>query len=1582
MSIILTTQPNLSDENTLNILGDFGKAIGVPGFPQPNEARSSAFTEVQALNDDINNVINRLTGNSDQEVFDPNYVGDGKQSVPGGFIQGGKVTPLEEANIRRIYSQSPQISVIIKKRIFSSLYHLYDPSLMDPAEKWLLRAIKRLTSAKCEMMASYERLSKIQRLEDLGAKPGVILASLITTLAEEGFGDRSAFTSAMELQVAQSNRQPPEITTYHIDERLPIIEELGPGSGTFEITAVSGLNTRLGLDGSGSGSFEIEDPYRLLIVTELDIENALRDTALSRFVDVISNAAGLALTTAQTNDSILQKTRAENNKSEITFSVGVGSNAGVSAVIDAIGFEITEDNINEVPEPHNLSSDEQTLFSTTLSALKNYEFAMRKNILSGLGGVKSAELREQVQYARSKMRLFHLGKAIIQPMDEVHILIDGGTRRLGETGDIEDPNEKFNMSEITGASNVIGNILGLQNEAQIDDDLLEIEWRREGQHMRFKDFKKLRVLQGSGETGTHVFAGLVKRVQDKYDANSGKFTLSVTCDSNMEWLRLSRFNQQPSLDQTQGIIYDPLTPFKINTDPATGLPIGKPELLDVNQKILAGELDKPKVYFSTGSKTGKQARTLSDMEQDVRNVGGTLVQLYQHAPGLVYRWKPDIMTVIYNLHTVNPEDGTVVNANQLRREVGFFGSNTPFDNMDAANIISLLVTGFPYDAVRFVQSAINNSSFTVDNTYNDLRHYFHTFMDVQRSTNFVQGNFNPFKTLSVSPKTFADAINLQRQISQKSSRLSQLRTQSATLDDKITTISKARGSKEIATALKNKKLILDKEIKSLSEKIQNISLEDNKWLEDGVLSVAGNDITFDLLGGDKEFKIFGDRLTHASLRRREDIIRNNDKNYLIISDEYDKDYDIQAFVLKMREQSPHMWNSTWQSVLEICKNVAEILNFEFFCSTQGHIVFRPPQYNKTPSSILSSIFATERASGVSIIPEFLRKLIGTREKVLIDDLINIEWEVILNGALLGKSTILDVELMVSNTTGNNESFIVNAENQSALKVAIQGSEPMNLDNRIVLQDLIRSSNFNTQLQSAKIGGVFTANVQASLQKDILNEVSSNILSIEDIVSTGETLYNEARNALTRLRGTRKSSMPEFDKAKVGALKNGQRTVSSDTARTISNIADLMSRRSRILLLLEKVIQQNVEFSRLDESGNLKVSPQGFMNENFNKFASLYPQLIEDDSKNTLGHLSGERFVIKDEHIRSSSFEEVPPDITVAKVTGTEPIVGEGGGNLASIPMYLAYGVDFDLWRQYGWRDEKPFDKPFFWNAELQCAPYAVMLLSRQRRDIVKGSVTVFGNEYYQLGDVVYITHRNMLYYVNSISHSFSYGGDFSTTLDLRYGHAPGDYIPTPLDIIGKGLVTRGRSHGAYRMRRERPVSDTLLGIIEFPKSGNVTEMLKGSRARRNFNQLRNAALSAKQDIDVLDPSNSSKVFILSFGGNESIQNQRANVIKNWFVSPYSESSPKGGSGINGLGDFVDTDNVSTIDKEIFKYSLPESILVVDRVDQTKNTTNLTPSEKELLRSGIIADQKTIGMDNTLSSVIEIRLRQPPSGGWK
>lgn len=1549
MTIILSAQTNLSENNVIgNVLSNFGETLGIPGFP--NSGTSGFTPDILNIQRKMNDVLNSILGKS-AEKFDPNFVESGRKIAVGSSFDNNKGINVETANTRNFFSQTPQISLLFKKRAFSSLQDLYNPIYMDPAEKWLLRATKRLIARKCRIMSDYERLTKIEKMVSVGSSVSVILQSLLSS-AEE-FNGEEKFNSVREFQNIVFDRQPVKTTTYFTDVDMPFIEELGIGSGVFELTVISSVNTDLNMTDDGSFSLNIEDPYKILFITEEDIEAALRETSLSSIVTTIDNSAGNALNTAQNLESMLSEQRRSRGKSEITIEVGVNYGSGIKAVVDSIGLQINEDNLIDVPEEEVLNETEEQLFISVLSSLKIYQESFFKNLMLGVSmPTQTAEIRKQLEYARDKMRIFYLGKALIQPMDVVSIFIDGGTRRNGEGTSVEDPNFSFG-----DAVNFATNSLGIKNSV-IDDKLLRNEWVRAGEFPDFDTFKKLRTLSLSTEIGVSVFSGLVNSVTDSFNSENGSFSLAVSGTSNMGWLDLSRYNASPSLDQTTGIIYDPLTPFDIAVDKGTGLPTGKFELSDANRQLI----ESRNIYFDVGKSAGQKLTNTQDMKQDIRKIGNNIVDLYQHAPGLVYKWKEGIMTIAYNINTNNSLSGNSGSLEELRRDVGFFASNTPFDNMDAANVLSTLITGTPYNVATFIQSALRSGSFSVDSTLNSGKDYFHSMLDIQKSNVKVNGGFIPFKSITISPLDLARSIYYQRRISDKSIELSQLRTQQAELRDQISNISENIDDLSMKKKLATKLNELSSKIDSLSTSLSEFS-QSQQEIEKNLISVTGSDhITFDLesITDNEQYKLFGDKLAFSTLRRREDVIRNRDKNYFIVSDDYDKDYDIQAFVLMLKERAPDMWKSSWQPVKDLCRQVANTLDFEFFCSTQGHLVFRPPQYNRIPKSLLEQMLTLHKVGGVKLFPEFLISLFQSKEQSLLLEIKIIEWEIRKQAALLGKNTIQDISIMIAGNTGNNFEFLT--DNESRLSEIIKNSRPLDPSDQLELKRMIKRANASTQLKNSS--GLFNVSAQINLQKQIINNPS--LVSISD-----KGAYDEAVNNLATLTGIPKRD-DEFSKVKVGALKNGRSTPSTDVSRVISEIDRLVIKRSQILRSLDKIVDQNIEITAVNSDGSVSPINSKTISSTLELSDTLSQKLIEDDETDYLGHMSGARFIIQDESIISCSFTERPPEFTVATVQGSMEIVG-GKGEIAGMPMLTAYGVDFDLWRQYGFRTEKTFDKPYFSSAEYQCAPYAVMLLSRQRSNILSGNITIVGNEFYQLGDVVYIAHRQMLYYVTKISHSFGFDSSFQTTLELKYGHPVGQYIPTPLDMIGKMQTNKNNFQNSYRVRRDTRKTDSLLGTVVFDY--NSTDLFGGKHAKRNYEQLVNALTIANTEIDKKNVEISARVYCSTFFGEKNIQEQRCNKVSRWLNNPEKPGSPKGGIGKDGVGGLVS----KTISKsnDINKFNI---ILPLIKI-QVINQKDPTDEDLVLIEQGIVASQETYALDPSASGVVEIRLRRPPVGGW-
>jgi hypothetical protein len=79
-----------------------------------------------------------------------------------------------------------------------------------------------------------------------------------------------------------------------------------------------------------------------------------------------------------------------------------------------------------------------------------------------------------------------------------------------------------------------------------------------------------------------------------------------------------------------------------------------------------------------------------------------------------------------------------------------------------------------------------------------------------------------------------------------------------------------------------------------------------------------------------------------------------------------------------------------------------------------------------------------------------------------------------------------------------------------------------------------------------------------------------------------------------------------------------------------------------------------------------------------------------------------------------------------------------------------------------------------------CDVYAKSLLQRLLAGKYQGQVTLLGRPELEHNMPVYIPIRNMVYYVETVEHTLTFGGQFTTTIHLAYGHKPWELLPEVL----------------------------------------------------------------------------------------------------------------------------------------------------------------------------------------------------------
>lgn len=1398
------------------------------------------------------------------------------------YIEDGLINNIRP-RMREVIFQEPDLTVIIKKRMFSSLIENSRLDLLEEKERLFIRASKKLFQNKCKLMSIYERLSKIERVSMEAGQFNIALVPIVLEGISElqnGLGkdlvNPETRSILEDLRRAITFSETSNFTTWVTDFDQVFAGELGEGTGAIELTTVSSIQTKVSTEfGSGSCSFSLEDPYKILRVTSKDIDQAISDSQNSFKNSPVTRFAEIELRDRiddiKARLNILREGRAV---SPIRFVIsaqtiiskrvrairewkGQEVNFTYNAGLVGLGSSVDLDS-KELEGIDGFTDDEARLFKEIISDIFLY-IGMQNT-----SQVKIREFNQEMNYVRNKMRLQFKGKAIINHMDVVNVFMNTKT-----TEDIK-MNEGFPGFQTSGGFSVgqrINNLVrGINNSLadlsgtktspdEIEKSLIV------GPNFPTWLWRMFRNSFTSSAAGTTVFVGLVKNVTQNYDSSSGRYTMSVECEDNSGYFSKSQVNLKPSLQVFNSTLYDPLTPFDVSFDAATGKPINEvtdgqfPPLLPENQILLETRALK---FKSTDFK-GQNANQILYKTKKNEVVFGKLRQVLADSDGFVSRWKQGI-GVISKVERADPES-TIGAQNPVKL------TTSPFAGQDVMNVLSLLITGVPYNYNTFLKAAKANGNDiqAYDPVENIDTHssYIDGVLKELSKRNVLWGNFVPFKELSINDEAFAFLRKGQADLTTRQSKIqSLLKDRARKMDERSLSVA-SRGELEstdllqgIDKEISDLDLLIEKETKIFSD--TQAKLFTSKF--NGSIKIVGDDISlepgFDSNDGTASMTEEEKSLSRREMRRRINsftlrrlwkVKGNSDNNLLIVDDQYDKNYDIQAFERKI-DGALALFDSEYLTVDGQIKEVAKILGLEIFADSQGHIRIRPPLYNRIPSSVFYKMFKERDDTGVKVFPDFLESLLFNQVKSMTDRIEIIEDEIRIRAIAINVSSTTPVSTdnaIKSFISGGNSPVKSGGPNFVFLTDPTTGTVPGEFIRMIPQQ---ANPDEREAINNQNLEALTLAQGQASVQKafDITTRV--NIIKKQDFEASVAEVDNNSKINIIRSRLLKNKG---YKAPTVRDLLSNERVDPysgkvSDLSilNVLDQIANLVSERQKIVKVLSSTLKNLQEglLINVDDYG-AKSAMTPFLNRK-TTIPSILEYMIEDESNDDLGIGSGNRFVIKEHQIISKTYTENPPPYTAVQVNGlfAEGFVdapsqlganlsGASGGNA----IVSAYAVDYDMWYQYGFRAANSIHAPWASDPEAQCAPYAVTLLNIARKNIFMGSVTISGwNEYYQAGDVIYIEDDDLLFYVTDVSHSFDFKGPLTTTLILKYGHSPGEYIPTPLDIVGKHLYTAQGFSEKYRSSRfDVNGSDISLGAFVIGPSVTPEEFFKGPHGQHN-----------------------------------------------------------------------------------------------------------------------------------------------------
>lgn len=1411
--------------------------------------------------------------------------------------------------------QEPSATVLFKKRMFSSVAENFRTDYMDKEEKLYYKATKFLFQNKCRQIAALEKLSKIQKINSSVGKIDAQLVPIIMSLgdtindgnltsligqnASNSFGqnkDVSVFSNAVEQLRRVYGFNASATTTSWITDSTNLFQtQYGEGTGVIEITNFTNLTTTTSVDIKTAGTFSVTvaDPYEATVITDWDIEKAISDATNSFYDHKIylfgQDAARKSITDLTDK---LNHYRALRQAGPITFKVNPDTLLGkrVTAIYDRIGTELLFDYDSnsalsfgvagsgvtvqpeylidgEVAGSEGLNDQLQTFRHISLTNDPGSKFAGRDSELTIFQQLVAAIFsklsldansrnsfqtsNKNTNYVRRKMRFTFSGYSIIQPQDTVHIYMNSKSRfdnkiLSGLNGLLTGNGILQNVNKTAASFSQSFDLLLRPSSAQIQVEKSIYV----GANFPNALWALIRNQFVNENEGTHVFAGVVEGVNDSW--GDGKFSLNISGRDNTAYFDQGKVNFKPGVDTFNGAIFDPLTPFKSKFDNiSASFKNENPELLDENKYLLGDPADPNKLLkFKLGPFAGQPINSDNYIQDKTIDPKTKLTTRVFYAPdGLVYKWKEGIGVLTQYGNSSEINDPNKVGSPNIYDE--------PFAGQDIMNVLSLLVTGQPYNFATYWKYVKNPDGFNSDPNL-----YFESLAVDLTKRNSLWGNFIPFKNLVVDDKTFSKALQSQftttrrnQQIDEKIKKLNDLNNQAQGLnassifqDPSTLKINGVFDPTESAALA-----IIQSAARQLTADV-NASLADYKKEDENYLVTVGDETTFDygdFLDNSKVDKKSGvdtrqylrRQVNHLTRRMSYNVRANTDNNLFIVDDYYDKDYDIIAYSKDLASGLP-LYNNDFNSVRDKIINTANLLNLEVFCDTQGHIRVRPPQYNRMPSSVFYRMMYLKKTLNVQVFPQFLDDIFNDQISTLKTQVEIIELQIRLDCAILGygndDSSTSDISAQ-GFILGAGTSSLGGVMKGSGEQFAFISDRTGNISGIGILD-----KNANPDSQKVQINNSLKVNVnqQAVSNKDIFTNVQrfnilQDALTKQKLNNAGYSINQksltdnqEVDRLITLIQQKSGQKINKYDyitKSDTGVQQVLlPANAKIDIFKVTEELASKIKERQRAVKLFNSAIKNASEFKSLDADdgtqANAMMAPGTYGNSHI---PEVFEHMIEDESYDDYGPRSGSRYIIKRAQIKSIQIIVTPPDYTMVQVNGVPNQFDKnfgsnfggafsGGGN----GLVSAVAVDYDIWRNYGFKNVSVINVPFLSDPESQCAPYASMILSRARKDILRGTIKIAGNEFMQPGEVVYLQDRNLLFYVNSVSHTFSYSGSFDTTLNVSYGHAPGEYIPTTMDFIGK-LIYNNRDIASYVVQRQsNSNSEKSLGVIVKNQNNN------------------------------------------------------------------------------------------------------------------------------------------------------------------
>jgi hypothetical protein len=557
------------------------------------------------------------------------------------------------------------------------------------------------------------------------------------------------------------------------------------------------------------------------------------------------------------------------------------------------------------------------------------------------------------------------------------------------------------------------------------------------------------------------------------------------------------------------------------------------------------------------------------------------------------------------------------------------------------------------------------------------------------------------------------------------------------------------------------------------------------------------------------------------------IIEKKKVNFLLVSDQYTSNLNIRSYLQDVSDANcTELFTTQFASALSICKEVSSLVDFEFYCDENGHLRFKPPTYNRLLKAhfSLDSLDPGVRLSLKNAYPK-LEILSSVSTLRLFAKIIN---EAIDESSLIYQQAVSAYETA---SRRNPDSIVTNALNYGIP----QATSP---DAVTISNAEETKANLLAQVEGKKQEDLATRK-DLTQKVEALTTSSSNDSYEEALLALNKYLdiFNEELLVVNAQIEAVAGSLAPFVKSGTSPSRNALRT---EMLQNNATYVSLASQR------VEMIKSHNIYLGEITKKiGAAKFDPASLgINATDPKLSLQQKEIIANASGGNLSLLQalalealskvGEDPYFIDEMyihtigpqiILNETVTEKKPDYVRLDVVGGQNYIP--GFNNQAPQILWGGGVDYDLWRTYGYSQQN-IERAFLQHRDV-ARDYCGALLARQKSRVLSCSIGVRGDAKYRVGDCAFVEDQFMYYYITSVNHAFSYG-EYTTTLTLEYSRRPGEFLAHPFDVVGRylrnehseairtsmvsNLIGNSEGNSDYPSKEERQYAQDLENIRE------------------------------------------------------------------------------------------------------------------------------------------------------------------------